>query len=84
MKWKICRLDKNGKKWLLNFLIVGFVLPKKVDPCFKLFAKNQGLETKVDYDTNTFRFLIKNVFLVLRNLKSPMHTSFWGLDDVYL
>ena len=50
----------------------GFVLPTKVDPCFKLFAKKLGLETKVDhrdYDTNTLRFLIKNVFFSFKESK---------------
>ena len=54
MKWKICWLDKNGKKWLLNFVNEGFVLPTKVDPCFKLFAKKLGLETKVDHRDSDF------------------------------
>ena len=48
-------------KWLVvfNFEKEDFVLPKKADPLVKLFAKNWGLGTKVDYrdyDTNIIKF----------------------------
>ena len=39
---------------VVEFVNEGFVLPTKVDPCFKLFAKKLGLETKVDHRDSDF------------------------------